>query len=146
MAKRRAWNALSSSYQARLVRGGITKDAYESGASLSKARGHANTPEHPEDAIKQPSRYQKYRAKLKPLQQQVWTRKENLFERNFKWHEGRAREWVKSPSSGRQPGIRIMKQFLAMSDDEIYQKASDAGKDYNMGYGIEDDWYFLFYH
>lgn len=47
MATRRGWSSLSDSYRARLSRHGITQAKYESGASLSGARGHKATPEHP---------------------------------------------------------------------------------------------------
>lgn len=47
MAKRRNWGDISSNYRTRLERAGITRESYESGASLSAARGHANTPERP---------------------------------------------------------------------------------------------------
>lgn len=41
MAKKRNWDSLSPSYQARLKRGGLTKTSYNRGADLSAARGHA---------------------------------------------------------------------------------------------------------
>ncbi len=37
---RRQWGALSQSYRARLQRGGITREAYETGVRLQSARGH----------------------------------------------------------------------------------------------------------
>lgn len=66
---RKTWGALSENYRKRLERGGITKQAYESGASLSAARGHAATPERPERALKGRNasnpKYNKYREKLR---------------------------------------------------------------------------------
>lgn len=38
--RRRGWDSLSPAYRNRLKRNGITRRAYESGASLEKARGH----------------------------------------------------------------------------------------------------------
>lgn len=53
MAKvRKAWELLSEAYRKRLIKAGITKAKYVAGESLQAARGHANTPEHPEDAYK----------------------------------------------------------------------------------------------
>lgn len=49
---RKLWSALTEKYRNRLIRGGITEHSYNSGASLSAARGHASTPEHPEEAYK----------------------------------------------------------------------------------------------
>jgi hypothetical protein len=59
-SRRRSWDSLSPSYRARLSRGGITKARYERGDSLTAARGHSKTPEHPERAQKNPQRYRKY--------------------------------------------------------------------------------------
>lgn len=63
MAKRGLWTALKESYRKRLEKNGITRRMYESGASLSKARGHGKTPEHPEDAYKgkNAEKYAEYR-------------------------------------------------------------------------------------
>lgn len=44
---RAGWDNLSAGYRSRLERGGITREAYSRGDSLSRARGHAN------DAAKQ---------------------------------------------------------------------------------------------
>lgn len=61
---RKGWQQLSPSYRARLQKAGITKSQYESGVSLSKARGHGQTPEHGiREAIRNPRKYQKYIAK-----------------------------------------------------------------------------------
>lgn len=58
---RRSWDALSGPYKRRLERAGITQDIYESGAvSLSRARGHGATPEHPERAFRRPDKYGRY--------------------------------------------------------------------------------------
>lgn len=141
MAKRRDWNALSSAYRSRLQRAGITKAQYEAGANLNAARGHAHTPEKPEDAIHQPSRYQKYRANLKTLQNQAWEKKKRIFEGNFKWHEGRSRAWIYGgPENPKIPGTRLLRAFIDMPDDDVYEKASEAG------FHLDDDWTFLFYH
>lgn len=146
MAQRRDWNALSSAYRSRLLRSGITKEAYEGGASLTSARGHKYTPEHPKDVIENAAKYSRYHRDVTRLQQKVWEKKERLFSDIFKWNEGRSREWVQGMKPGKMPGVRIMKQFIAMSDEDIFQKASDAGDDFSHGHGLEDDWYFLFYH
>jgi len=57
---KRDWDALSPAYRARLVRGGIDRRGYESGRSLSAARGHAATPERPGRAEGRPSLYRAY--------------------------------------------------------------------------------------
>jgi hypothetical protein len=61
MAQRREWDALSSAYRGRLSRSGITRAEYESGVSLSRARGHGKTPERPlSHGAKVPPKYQRY--------------------------------------------------------------------------------------
>lgn len=58
------WNALSDAYRERLARKGITREIYlDKSQSLTGARGHGKTPEHPERAIRNPSRYPEYVAK-----------------------------------------------------------------------------------
>ncbi|MER5542464.1 hypothetical protein ABT072_08395 [Streptomyces sp. NPDC002589] len=61
MAQRRDWSALSAGYRARLEKSGIDRAAYESGASLKSARGHRETPEHPEEAARRPADFSAYR-------------------------------------------------------------------------------------
>lgn len=145
MAQRRDWNALSSAYRSRLLSSGITREAYEGGAKLSAARGHKHTPEHPQDVIGS-AKYSKYQGELARIQQRVWQRKQELFDNTLWWKEGQARKWLEGQQPGKVPGIRIMKQFMAMTDEEIYEKTSAAGKDLTGGHGLEDDWYFLLYH
>lgn len=67
MAARKQWDSLSSSYRARLERGGITRTSYEQGASLSAARGHHATPERPERAQRDPERYRRYLQARRPM-------------------------------------------------------------------------------
>jgi len=40
VARRKGWDELSEGYRSRLVKGGVSKTDYESGASLKSARGH----------------------------------------------------------------------------------------------------------
>lgn len=51
---RRGWSSLSANYRKRLARGGVSRGSYESGASLRKARGHAQTPERPGQGLQRP--------------------------------------------------------------------------------------------
>lgn len=43
MGKRKAWSDLSPQYRARLAKAGVTPQSHQSGASLTKARGHQYT-------------------------------------------------------------------------------------------------------
>jgi hypothetical protein len=59
MARKR-WEDLSPPYRRRLERQGITKSGYESGVSVTGARGHARTPEKPSRASYNPVKYADY--------------------------------------------------------------------------------------
>jgi hypothetical protein len=60
VATRRPFNDLSPAYQGRLIRSGISPEQYQSGASLKAARGHAQTPERPSQALRAPHEYTSY--------------------------------------------------------------------------------------
>lgn len=44
-SRRKGWSELSDAYRGRLEQQGVTRQQYESGASLQAARGHSVTPE-----------------------------------------------------------------------------------------------------
>jgi hypothetical protein len=69
--KSRTWEGISPAYRARLERGGITRQAYESGAKVTAARGHGATPEHPRDAVKRPERFPAYQARSTAAQRRA---------------------------------------------------------------------------
>lgn len=74
--KRKGWDQLSPAYRKRLERGGVSKRDYQTGKSLSKGRGHANTPERPKQAEKHPEKFGKYLARkrdkvVKHIQKQL---------------------------------------------------------------------------
>lgn len=146
MPRKRDWNSLSSSYQSRLLRKGITKQAYESGVSLQAARGHAHTPEHPMDVVKNPTKYRVYLNKLKDLQKQVIERKELIWGNRHKYNTMRAKERVLRPSPPNfgKPGIKTLRKMLAASDQdwEVYVLQAAHGTED----AIEDDWGALLYH
>lgn len=74
MARVRDWSALSQTTRERYQRNGITESVYESGASLRAARGHANTPEHPEQGRNRPEfeSYYQLREDVRQLKREVW--------------------------------------------------------------------------
>jgi hypothetical protein len=83
---RKGWDALSPAYKQRLERAGLTQRAYESGGSIQKARGHAQTPERPKDSAKFP----KYHTERLKLNKSIAWRKQDLFGTSPKWNPGRA--------------------------------------------------------
>lgn len=64
------WDVLDLKYRARLERNGLTRAGYARGDSLKSARGHKpdKTPEHPQDFLKNPGKYQgsSYRPRTTP--------------------------------------------------------------------------------
>lgn len=68
MIARRDWETLSVAYRSRLERAGVSQRLYESGVSLSGARGHTSTPERPARAERNATAYAGYiRARVKPM-------------------------------------------------------------------------------
>lgn len=71
----RDWLGLGATTRTRYERAGISQQAYESGASLKAARGHASTPERPAEALRQPERYESYnsiRNKIADLKKEMY--------------------------------------------------------------------------
>lgn len=66
MSRRKGWDTLSSPVRRRYERAGITRAQYQSGASLSTARGHGRTPERPERAERAPDKYRDYLRNKRP--------------------------------------------------------------------------------
>jgi hypothetical protein len=79
----RQWDRLSDAYRKRLAGAGITKSQYESGAPLTAARGHRQTPEHPSAANKQPEKYAGYRSRKaqKTIRESVADRAKAYYDR-----------------------------------------------------------------
>lgn len=148
MARKRDWSSLSKSYQSRLLRAGVTKQAYENGASLKKARGHAHTPEHPEEAInpKNKTKYRVYIDKLKKLQEEVIQRKEQVWGNRHKYDTKRAKANVMRgvPPDFSKPGIRTLQKMLSVDDEKWEQYVLQAA--HGTERAIEDDWGALLYH
>jgi hypothetical protein len=75
---RKGWDALSAQYRKRLEKGGISRADYTAGRSLSKARGHAQTPEHPTDKVDK-AKYPNYYAKRQQLIRDFQRKKARLW-------------------------------------------------------------------
>jgi len=83
----RNWYALGDSTRTRYERAGITQAAYESGASLKAARGHAETPERPMEATRHPERYETYvslRNDIRELKRELYGTSPNFRDRTPK--------------------------------------------------------------
>jgi len=92
---RKGWNALSDAYRKRLEKGGISRTDYEGGASIKKARGHAETPERPIGY--KPREYPKYAERRQGMERRLHDRKEQLFGDRPRWDQQKSlksiREW-----------------------------------------------------
>lgn len=134
----RNWQNLSPAYRKRLSNAGITQAQYESGVSLSKARGHSETPEHPSDIQKHPGKYRKYENSRNALTRKVIERKKHVFGGEERFHEMHSRDYVKSgvPQLAgfeqRPPSISELKRFLTLSDNQMYEMASRAARGIDM--------------
>lgn len=139
------WNDLSNDYRARLRRAGITKREYESNskaltAKRQAARGHKSTPEHPERAAKNPTKYALYIATRRDLEQQVVQRKLRLFGDRIRVHPGRSKANV----AKYRPTVTNMRRFLAIPErqiDDFLQRIMDEN-----GGHLPDEWLFIGYH
>ena len=134
---RSSWESLSPAYRARLERGGITRQDYLSGVSLSGARGHAKTPERPERAEKHPERYREYLGERQRLEREVQARKQGIFGESHKFRLNRSSKNVrKNPITGNRVPLSDLR-MAAIAEEWQWLEWLDDDK---------ERWAFLFYH
>lgn len=121
MAKARNWEALGTGTRRRYERAGITRSDYLSGMSLKGARGHKNTPEHPD-------------RKIQPGQEQYFLNRivERAFSDMFKY--AGPLDLSDLPEGIDPPTLEQLEYAETLSDGELWQLAH------------EPDWKFLYYH
>jgi hypothetical protein len=113
VAKRKGWNDLSPGYRERILKAGLTREDFESGASIKKARGHANTPERPVNFS--PQKFPKYAAERKRLTQEMIRKKEQLFGDRLKFNGRRSSEiFAKKP-----PSLAKLRWAVAADEGEL---------------------------
>lgn len=116
---RKGWDSLSEAYRKRLIKGGISRAEYEAGASIKKARGHADTPERPVGY--QPSKYPKYADRRQGLERRLQQRKEELFGSRPKWKVEKSLANIRShPATMAQ-----LRWALAAEEDELWDAIRD---------------------
>jgi hypothetical protein len=141
--KTRNWDSLSAGYRKRLQSAGITKRQYNSGVSLSKARGHANTPERPERAQKNPGKYQAYEAKKLGIADKIQDFKRAKWGHRPKYNEDRSKMAVrKDPGNGKWRGVRDLNVIWAMCGVAIV----DTWMDWWAIVALDDDYESGFYY
>ena len=123
---RGTWESLSGPYRKRLEKAGITRRDYESGASLQRARGHAETPEHPERLPPPPAagandKYKRSRDKIKRTIDYIQDFKRSKWAPPYRgvapYNEKRSEMAVKKdPETGRHRGVKDLQFIKAMVD------------------------------
>ena len=137
----RVWGNLSDSYRSRLERGGITREAYESGASLSAARGHANTPERPSDIVGRESRYTSYVGARASLVRELQNWKVNQFSGSGAFNAKSSLKAVEKHADGRVRSNSEIRQVIA-----AIARLEDPDDDYDWEDFVEDVDDALYYH
>lgn len=126
---RKGWNSLSPAYRARIEKAGLTQADYEAGTSLTRARGHANTPERPSSY--DPQKYQKYNAKRSTLTRQVEQRKQELFGDRPRWNKERSDRAIRE----KPPSLALLRWALEASDEDILDAIRESPETYRfLGY------------
>lgn len=111
---RKGWDQLSDAYRKRLEKGGISKTAYEGGASIKKARGHSKTPERPIGYS--PKQFPQYAQKRGSLERQVQQRKEELFGDSPRWNSQKSLRHIRE----RPPTLAKLRWMLDASPEDIW--------------------------
>lgn len=91
---RKGWDSLSPNYRRRLEKAGLSKSDYESGVSLSKARGHAKTPEHGVKNVNK-AKYPEYFSQREKLIQELQRRKREMWGDRPRWDESRSMSHIR---------------------------------------------------
>lgn len=113
MAKRKGWNSLTPKYRERILRAGLTREDFEAGSSIKKARGHEKTPERPRNY--DPVEFPTYAAERKRLTQELIRKKEQLFSDRPKFNGKRSSEiFAKKP-----PSLAMLRWALAADEGEL---------------------------
>jgi hypothetical protein len=143
MAGTRNWDSLSAGYRKRLQSNGITRRQYESGVSLSKARGHSQTPERPERATRNPGKYQAYEAKKLGIADKIQAFKKAKWGHRPKWNKDRSLMAVrKDPGNGKWRGVRDLNVIHAMCGVAIV----DTWMDWHAIVALDEDYESGFYY
>lgn len=115
---RKTWSSLSDGYRNRLERNGVTREQYESGASLEKARGHGATPEHPERAESNKEKYKDYLGNRDRLITKIQQIKRELFGDRSKWNARNSRRNIAvEASTGKIRSISDLVKILDMAQE-----------------------------
>jgi hypothetical protein len=121
---RKGWDDLSPGYRSRLERGGISRNDYDRGESLGKARGHGATPENPRSY--DPTKYQKYHAERTKLERDLEQRKQQLYGGSARWDAKRSRQNVREYP----PSLQRLRWAMNADDEELLDAIREAPGEY----------------
>lgn len=111
MPRRRQWSLLSENYQRRLLGAGISREDYEDGANLKKARGHSKTPENK-------------RERVKKLAEKLFQKKERIWGDRLKWDGERAKKVILRGTGKGDDRVNPLSEadlvFLTSMDDQEF--------------------------
>lgn len=128
---RKGWESLSPGYRARMERAGVSRTAYESGASLRAARGHSKTPERPTARISR-EQYPEYFTKRQRLIQELQAKKQRIFGQSDKWDARKSADRIRE-----KPASNALLQAAIDADEEDIWDSMR---------GEESDYAYLFYY
>lgn len=137
MAERKPWDSLSTAYRERLSRKGITPQMHAAGESIRAARGHANTPEHPSEAVRHPERFDDYFGERRKLTSRVARRKAQLWGDSHKFNARRSQDIVNMGWEGDNIPSNAMLQWAIDADESELEDAIASG---------DEAYSFLWYH
>lgn len=108
----RNWNALSEGYRTRLERNGISRQDYERGVSVTAARGHAQTPERPQQAARDETRFSDYLSRRAAIADRVEAFKRERWGDSPNYNPERSRRAILNHGVGVQ-GEKITPRTMA---------------------------------
>lgn len=112
MAQRKPWSQLTPTYRARLEKAGLTETSFNAGASIRKARGHAQTPERP--AQYNPQQFPTYHGNRRTLLDRLQDRKEQVFGSSPRWNKDRSDRWIRE----KPPSIAQLRWSVNVASDD----------------------------
>lgn len=127
---RKGWDNLSAAYRERIAKAGMTREDYEAGQSLSKARGHSKTPERPSSF--DPKKFPQYASERQRLANDLVRRKREFFYDRPKWNPLQAKKIIDKLA----PPLKDMRKALSWTKDEWLNAIRES----------PEQWAFLGYH
>jgi len=114
------------------------------GATLTEARGHGKSPEHPSAAERHPEKYEDYLGRRRGLQLQLISLKQLSFGTSDKWRADRSqRNVLKDPATGQPPTLAKLERAIGFLDGTY---SPDDEETYDFEERDDDFGSLLWYH